>query len=225
MLKKLNNFKNFFKKNNFLICFLNVITLSFIELLIYSIISDYNNNLPLTYVLTYLISLLIFYFLFDNELVSDFKDLKKVFKEHAKNLIIAFITLTTITLLTNTIITKFATVLPANELLTRTTLKAYPISMGITIILLAPIIEEIIYRLPFRYIKNHRFLTYIIYSSIFALIHITSLKTPLELLYIIPYFFQSLTFGYGLYKTNNIFVSIIMHIIYNSLNFMLLFIM
>ena len=87
--------------------------------------------------------------------------------------------------------------------------------------MIAPIKEEFIYRLPFIN-NNNKTLNYIIYSLIFASIHLLTINNAIEIIFIIPYLILSFSIGYSLYKTDNILVSTILHMLNNLINIMLL---
>jgi hypothetical protein len=92
------------------------------------------------------------------------------------------------------------------------------------IILLAPILEELIFRAPYQGIIKHKLLVYIFYSVAFASVHLLNVDSFINYIYFFPYFLLALGIGFSFYKTNNILLSIIVHIINNLLEIMLLFI-
>jgi len=92
------------------------------------------------------------------------------------------------------------------------------------IILLAPILEELIFRAPYQGITKHKLLVYIFYSVTFASVHLLNVDSFINYIYFFPYFLLALGIGFSFYKTNNILLSIIVHIINNLLEIMLLFI-
>lgn len=218
-------YKKLTKSTNILIILLFIFVLSCIEIIAYSIIDHFTNNIGIIYFFTYLICLVLFTFLFKDDLKENLSTLKADLKKDWLNLIIMFIICTTLTLVTSTIIYKYLKVLPTNETLTREAIFSSPFFMLTSVCILGPIIEEMIFRLPFKKVTKARFIVYLLYSIMFALMHVVTSTTLIELLYFIPYLLLSLNFGYGLYKTNNIFVSIIIHSLYNLINIMLILIM
>ena len=89
--------------------------------------------------------------------------------------------------------------------------------------LVGTIVEEICFRLPYSYCNNkNKLITYIFFSIVFASIHLLQSTSLIELLYIIPYLSLSFGIGYGFYKTDNILMSTIVHIINNSIGIMLI---
>lgn len=199
---------------------------SFISFLIFVLIiglfAKYIDNNPITTLAVYGI-LSIFYLIFN---INYLKKCVKEFKFNKKTLIdillysALFIVLANFTSKT---ITYLIGVSPANNDIVTAQIKQYPILI-IEAILLGPITEELIFRAPYQGIKKHKLLVFILYSSIFAFIHILQINTLIELVYFIPYLLLSIGIGFSFYKTDNVLLSIIVHIINNSLEIMLLFI-
>ena len=104
-----------------------------------------------------------------------------------------------------------------NEIGNRNLLLNNKIIYGILLCIIIPFIEEIIFRLSLKKTIKNKYLFLIISSTIFALLHLLSNTKLIELLYFIPYFILSLTFGTIYIKTNNIFSSILSHIFNNTL--------
>jgi len=94
--------------------------------------------------------------------------------------------------------------------------------MFINAILLGSILESLLFIYPFN--KINTLPAFFVYTILFALSHLMYSNNMLDLLFIIPYILMSLGFYYSFYKTNNIFVSIIIHILNNLISFMLIFI-
>ena len=100
-------------------------------------------------------------------------------------------------------------------------LGSYPIYMIISAVLIAPLTEELIFRLNFRKIFNNN-LIYIIFSGItFGAMHLSVATSILELLYIIPYSIPGFIFAYTYTKSKNIFVPISLHLLHNTFTLIL----
>ncbi len=106
----------------------------------------------------------------------------------------------------------------ANEELVQQMLKALPWVMVINTGLLAPIIEEICFRKTFYDALKKKRWVFILSSGIFfgALHVIFSIRTPLDLLFIIPYSSLGIAFAYMYDKTESVFTSISMHAMHNT---------
>ena len=98
-------------------------------------------------------------------------------------------------------------------------LKNMPLYELISAIILAPILEELVFRRSLKYaFKNNYIYAYTV-GLIFGFIHITtSLSSPIMLLLIIPYSAMGIAFGFTYKKTNNIYSTITIHMIHNAIS-------
>lgn len=105
-----------------------------------------------------------------------------------------------------------------NEQAVQNLIKTNPLLMLLFAGLFAPIIEEIVFRKSLKNVLKNKYLFIFISGFIFGLLHITgyNLKTPLELLYIIPYGALGFTFALMDYKIDSTYPSIFMHIFHNT---------
>lgn len=208
----------------FLKNFFTVIGFVFLTSFIFAICYSIGLKDDLSYLLTYLIMIIFFIFFYKKTLLLELKNLKNDIKGNIPKITIFCISIIVLMYIANIILYNITGNIANNEEIVRKTFFESPILMGINIILLGPIVEELTYRYPFKNDKYPRLLIYIFYSSLFALTHISNITTLTEALFFIPYLLLSLCFGYGFYKTNNIFVSIIIHIMNNLVNIVLLLI-
>ncbi len=105
-----------------------------------------------------------------------------------------------------------------NETLIQGMIKTSPWLMLLFAGLFAPIIEEIVFRKSLKNVFKNKYLFIFISGFVFGLLHIIGydLKTPLELLYIIPYGALGLMFALMDYKINSTYPSIFMHMFHNT---------
>lgn len=105
-----------------------------------------------------------------------------------------------------------------NEVRVQSMIKSSPILMLICVGVFAPIVEEILFRKTFKNVFKKKYVFIFISGLIFGLLHVIGykLKTPLELLYIIPYGALGLFFALMDYKVDSIFPSIFMHMFHNT---------
>ena len=94
----------------------------------------------------------------------------------------------------------------------------YPILMIFSAVGLAPIYEEILFRLGFKKCLKNKWLFIIISGTLFGLIHIfpTDLNLGVALIQSIVYVVMGISLAYYYQKYNNIFYSIVIHF-YNNL--------
>lgn len=179
-----------------------------------------SNNFFVANIFGILVELIIagtFVFIYRKRLFSDLKeyknDYKKIMDTAFKNWIIGLI----IMIISNIIISSFVGNIANNEELNRTLLLKTPIYAVVAMIIIAPITEEILFRLSPRKAFTKK-IPYLIYSAIFfGLMHILASSSIIEILYIIPYGALGFFFAKSFYETNNIFASITTHMIHNTI--------
>lgn len=123
----------------------------------------------------------------------------------------------------NIIIANITNELAANEQAVREMIDQYPLYMAFQVMLYAPISEEIIFRKSIDKIFKNKYLYILASGLIFGGLHvISSITSPIDCLYLLPY--CSLGFVFALlYKNtnNNIFSTITAHSIHNTLALLL----
>ena len=109
-----------------------------------------------------------------------------------------------------------------NENVVQEFITASPIAMGFYTCLIAPIIEEIIFRKTLKDFIKNKWLFIFLSFLFFGGAHVfSSAQNLVDYLYIIPYGAFGATFAYAYYKTNTVYTSMLFHIIHNSLLFFL----
>lgn len=158
--------------------------------------------------------------LYRKSIIKGIKDLKnKNFKPLLKGFEIWFIGLMVMAF-SNFIITWLNSGNTANnEESIRIMLKNSPYFASLSIVILAPIIEELTFRKSFREIFDNKWLYIATSGIIFGAIHIflSPVNSIIDYLYIIPYCSMGVAFSYMYYETDNILVPITMHIMHNAI--------
>lgn len=156
--------------------------------------------------------------IFDKEFKAAWQDLKKnhltYFNKYLKFYIISVVVM----MVSNILINVLGGGLSTNETTIRNEFSFYPIYTFISAVILAPLLEESVFRLGFRAIIQNDFLFVTISSLVFGGLHL--IGTPInELfpLYLLSYCSCGVAFAYMLKKTNNIFVSMGFHFMHNGL--------
>lgn len=113
-----------------------------------------------------------------------------------------------------------------NQILINQLLSSYPVMMILSAVVLAPIIEEMIFRgIIFGWAYEYNPLAaHIISAFLFGFVHIMSAVfagNVAEWIQIIPYFLMGLTLSKIYERSNNIYVNILVHGIYNLISIML----
>ena len=110
-----------------------------------------------------------------------------------------------------------------NEATIRGLIKLAPLLMGFEISIYDTIIEELIFRHNIRSITDNKYIYPLLSGLVFGILHIiSSIESPLDIIYIIPYGSLGVAFAMLYRKTDNIFSSIVVHSIHNTLTLLLL---
>jgi membrane protease YdiL (CAAX protease family) len=127
--------------------------------------------------------------------------------------------------LSNLVIAYFIPVsTPENEVLIEQIFAVVPIYMLWSTVLYAPIVEEMIFRHSIRKVIKSKCPYIIVSGLVFGLTHVIySADTLGSLLYFIPYSFIGWGLAWVYTKTDNIYSTIIMHLLHNGILVGLLF--
>ena len=183
-------------------------------------INNFNNNQKIIYNISYeLIILSIIIFIYRNQLINDLKKFKYI--NFIEYIIYWFITILLMSI-TSIIINILTNINTSNkQKIIVKTFTEFPIYIIILASIIAPILEELVFRLSLRKIFKNEKLFIIISGLFFGFMHIAYSSSILEYLYIIPYSIPGFIFAYTLVKSDNIFVPIGLHFIHNTLMILL----
>ena len=223
--------KNYELKNMFIgfgVLFLYLIlsSLPYTFLSIFGI--NYNNLnfiIKQVYLILYEIILtLIIVYIYRKDFIPNFKEFIKNIKKYFKKYIRYWFLMLGLMVISNSIITLFTTTLTSqNQQTIIETLESAPIYTIIITIFIAPILEELVFRLSFRKIFAHTNILFIIFSGLlFGSMHVLgTLESLVDLLFIMPYSIPGFIFAYLYNKSNNIFVPIMLHFFHNGVMILL----
>ena len=194
---------------------------------IYSFISPFISNFNETgkqivdLVILTAISFLLFIY-YKKELSSQFKDLKNTkIKTLGKYLAIYIVAYFSVIII-NSLLYSYIGNLATGESANRAQVIKFPFISFISMTLLAPFYEEIIVKLNFRNLFKTKW-TYIIITGIFfGFLHLLSVNSSIEYLYIIPYSILGITLSYIYRDSENIFYSIIFHSLNNIIQLIII---
>jgi len=142
------------------------------------------------------------------------KNLKNNLKTSLTYWLIGLILMITFNLIINTITNGIA----ANEEEVREMINKLPLYMAFQVMIYAPLSEEIIFRKSIDKIFKNKYFFFIASGLIFGGLHVISSITSIkDLLYILPYASLGTIFAILYKKTNNIFSTITIHSIHNTL--------
>lgn len=203
----------------------------FLSFLIYSLLykhiyNETNNVLSsLSTIFADLFILFLFIIIFRKKIVPDYTDFKKNFKSYLKENFKYWLYGLILMIISNFLIIFFVQDIPTNEEANRMILLSSPISSIISLVIVAPIIEELITRKTFKDVFNNQYIFIIISGLIFGSLHLLVASSLIELLYIIPYSILGFAFAKIYYNTDNIWANITFHSLHNFLTIIYIFIM
>ena len=162
--------------------------------------------------------LIILFLIFRKDLIEEWKRFRKNFLENIDIGIKYWLVGLGIMMISNIIITFVINLgQAANEQAVQSMISSLPWLMLINAGLIAPWTEEIIFRKGFKKAFPNKWLFIILSAIVFGALHVvTSMTSPIELLYIIPYGALGAAFAYMYQKTDTIFTSITMHMFHNT---------
>jgi len=172
--------------------------------------------------IAFLIIIMLVYF---KTLKKDFKPFFKDFLNNFEQSFKYYLIGLAIMITSNLIITfVFDGGVAENEETVRSFIDIAPIIMFFDVSLYAPIAEELLFRKSIRDIFKNKWLYVLASGFIFGALHVTSINSLVDLLYLIPYCSLGFTFAYTYAKTNNIYSTISIHAMHNSVTILLYFI-
>lgn len=165
-----------------------------------------------------LLILIIIIFILKDTVLSNFKNYIRNIKEYLSKYIKYWFIALGLMYLSNFIVIFITKDIAQNEQGVRELFATSPILTFILASLLAPMLEELIFRLSiYKVIGKYKYLFIIISGLIFGSMHVLGNVTAwTDLLYLIPYSIPGCVFAYTLVKSDNIFVPISLHFIHNT---------
>lgn len=165
------------------------------------------------------ITLAIIMYLLREQLKKQWNDLKKNHRTYFKKYFKYWFLMLGLMMLSNLIILMIEPQSTAgNEELIRSIFSEMPIYMYLSAVVIAPLMEELVFRLSIRNIFPHTDWLFIIVSGlIFGGMHVIgNVNTWIDILYLIPYSIPGFVFAYVLTKSNNVFVGSGLHFVHNG---------
>ncbi len=177
-----------------------------------------------------LIYMLIIFIIYRKDIIKDFKDLKKNSLSILETSLKYYLVGLFLMIVSNMIITIFFSTANANnEEAIREYINLYPIYMLFSVSIYAPFTEEMLFRKaihdcfkPYKENNFNKYLYILLSGFIFAGLHVVGLSDKLiDYIYIIPYLSLGIAFASLYKKSNNIFSTIIMHSLHNTVTILL----
>lgn len=205
---------------NSIVLIISYLGLEILLSLIYSFFKI-KNHLIDSIALTIISLIILFYIVYRlrNKLDGQWTDFKKNIKPYLKKALKYWLIGFSLMIISNVIINLIIpNGLAPNEALNRQQLKDYPVYSCLSICIIGPLTEELLFRLNFKGTVKGRTNFILLTSFLFSLMHILFSTTNLiEIIYIIPYSMLGLAFGALYYDTNNIYTSTFAHTFHNTL--------
>lgn len=187
-----------------------------------------NKNLAYYNLILYFITLIVFIIIYRELIINNFKDFLKNYKKYLPKAFSYWIKGFFLMIASNYILNIILKIgQSSNELQNIALIKENLLVHSITIIFVAPILEEIAFRLSFHKMTNNKHIFAIITGTIFGFVHIISSLDPAKLQYLlllIPYASMGIALGYAYKETDNIFSSLAMHMFHNTLTLIIIII-
>lgn len=112
-----------------------------------------------------------------------------------------------------------------NETVVREMIHVFPLFMGLNVCLLAPVIEEIVFRKTLKDVIKNPAILIVASFLLFGIAHVSSMATSfVDWLYVIPYGALGGAFALAYYKTDSVFTSITFHMLHNIFVFLIVLI-
>lgn len=157
-------------------------------------------------------------FRYKKEYKANFDKFKKNYNSYFKKYLKYYLVGIAFMMISNLILVTIFDGIANNEEAVRATLKISPIYMYISAVLLAPILEESIFRFNVRKIIDEKWSFIILSGVLFGLCHIVSQITNwYDILYIIPYSSLGIALARMYYESDNIFTSVMFHLLHNGI--------
>ena len=201
---------------------------SYIPIYIFKIdMSKLSDTLKIVYLLScdilyMLIVYIFFYRTINNDFKKYFKDFDKNYRTSIQYYIIGYILM----VVSNIIISLFfRNATAGNEEIVRSLIDDYPLYMFFSVSIYAPFVEELVFRksiydivYSFKENKYTKYIYIITSGLIFSLMHVLGVSDNLiDYIYVIPYLCLGIAFAALYHKTKNIFSTIMMHSLHNTI--------
>ena len=171
------------------------------------------------YIIVFTCMIVTYVIAYRKTLSKDFKDFKENYKTILKTTAKYWLMGLGIMIISSLFIGLLGLENATNQEQNITLFKNEPITQAILAILLAPILEEIVFRKSFQNFTNNKILFALVTGLIFGGIHvvssITSIKDIGMILHIIPYSSVGIMLGYAYKEHNNILGTITIHALHN----------
>lgn len=171
-----------------------------------------------------LITIFFIFILYKEEILKELKKFKENILYYIETYFPYWIIMLVIVTVVANIVEIFVKDGPANQNLIEEAIKQTPILIGISVMILAPLTEELIFRLSLRKVFKNDIIYILMSGLIFGFIHIIAGENIInELPYLLTYSIPGFVFAYSYIKSKNIMVPIFLHFIHNTFATVIIF--
>lgn len=165
------------------------------------------------------ITMILFIFIInEKEIRKAISDIKKNHETYFNKYFKVYLLGIIIMIISNILISTLGGGISENESTIRDEFKNFPIYIFISSVFLAPLLEELVFRLALKEIIKNKYLYILISGLIFGSLHIITMPiNNLFPLYLLSYCSAGWAFAYIMAKTNNILVSSGFHFMHNGI--------
>lgn len=166
-----------------------------------------------------ILTLAVILLLFNKRIKENYVDLKKNHKKYFSKYFKFYLIGLAVMYIGNAIlIFRLNGGLAGNEESIRSILLVHPIYVYISAVLIAPSMEELVFRGAIKNIIPNSILYILCSGLIFGGMHLVgNITSIIDLLYIIPYSSLGIAFAYIYSKTDNIFITMMLHTMHNGI--------
>lgn len=161
--------------------------------------------------------MIILFLVYYKDIINDIRDFKENYKSYLRFAFKWWVFALLFMYISNIIIYIIVKSNASNEEIIHSMVNKYPLYMLFQVSIIAPFVEEMLFRKSIRDIVTNKYLYIIISALIFGGLHVLTSKSYLEMLYIIPYGVFGGIFAYIYCKTKNIFSTITVHHFHNTI--------
>lgn len=216
---------DYFKKNykGIILCIVSILGMVFIPTLVAYIFKDYTDNSMLLTLMGDMVLLAILLVMYFKDITNEIKIYLNKFFDSVFGEFKWYFLGIILMIVFNLIINSYMGSISDNETLVRSFIYKEPLLSFICVSLLAPFIEEIVFRKSIINICKNKWVGSIICGLLFGLAHVVSYLSDLtNLIYILPYASLGFCFAMMDYESKTIFSSITYHSFHNTFSFVLI---
>lgn len=210
-------------ETNLIIFFINIFLFVFLPSIVAVSLFKIINSETICSLIGSIVYILVLYIIYFKDINLEIKLLFKNFRECFNTMTKCYMLGVGIMIISNLIISFTIGEISGNETVVRETITKFPLYSFISVVVLAPLAEELLFRKSLRTVISNKWLFCILSGLLFGGAHLIGSYTGLiDLIYIIPYGGLGFSLALMYCETKSIFSSIFVHSFHNTLSFVLI---